>query len=130
LTYTKLAADIVAAYVANNHVEPAELPNFIRSIHSAVAGIASPHPLVPDEPTSSTKAQIRKSISPDGLISFIDGKSYKMLKRHLTKHGMRPDDYRERFGLPSDYPMVSADYAAARSGIAKNAGLGRKPRPR
>ena len=75
-----------------------------------------------------TPAQIRKSIRPDGLVSFIDGKSYKTLKRHLTKHGLDPQSYRDRFGLPSDYPTTSANYSAQRSALAKSLGLGQPGR--
>lgn len=127
--FTELAGEIVAAYVSNNSVPVSELPNLIRSVHSAVAGLASgevPSAAASTEPTEKpTPAEIRRSIRNDGLISFIDGKTYKTLKRHLTAQGLDPRGYRERFGLPADYPMVAPSYAAQRSALAKAIGLGR-----
>jgi predicted transcriptional regulator len=127
--FTELTGEIVAAYVSNNSVPVAELPNLIRSVHNAVAELAL------DVPSSTavsvplaekpSPAEVRKSIRPDGIVSFIDGKTYKTLKRHLTAHGLDPRGYRERFGLPTDYPMVTANYAAQRSALAKAIGLGR-----
>jgi predicted transcriptional regulator len=126
----ELAAEIVAAYVKNNSVSPSELPKLLTSIHAALNGIATGHsPSAPEaEPAveKATPAQIRKSIAPDGLISFVDGKRYKTLKRHLGTHGLDPQAYRQRYGLPTDYPMVSPNYAKQRSDLAKNFGLGRK----
>jgi predicted transcriptional regulator len=126
--FIELAGDIVAAYVSNNSVPIAELPNLIHSVYTAIgaltaggASITSAEPEI-DRPSP---AQIRKSIRPDGIISFIDGKTYKTLKRHLTSHGLDPRGYRERYGLPADYPMVAARYAAQRSALAKAIGLGR-----
>jgi predicted transcriptional regulator len=126
----QLAGDIVAAYVANNSVPTAELSNLIASVHAALVGIstgAGPAGAVApvEEVEKPTPAQIRRSITPDALISFIDGKSYKTLKRHLTKHELEPRGYRERYGLPADYPMVAPNYAAQRSALAKQIGLGR-----
>lgn len=119
-----LTADIVSAYVTNNPVQPRDLAALIASMHQALGGLGkSAQPVVEPAETLSP-AQIRKSITPDGLISFIDGKSYMSMKRHLTKHGLDPQTYRERFGLPSDYPMVSANYSAKRSAMAKSLGLG------
>lgn len=127
--FTELAGEIVAAYVSNNSVPVTELPNLIRSVHSAVAGLASGTVNSPTGAKESaekpTPAEIRKSIRNDGLVSFIDGKAYKTLKRHLTAHGLEPRAYRERFGLPADYPMVAPSYAAQRSALAKAIGLGR-----
>jgi predicted transcriptional regulator len=124
---TDLASKLVAAYVSNNSVPALALPNLIRSMHAAVVGLTSgvrsaqiPVQLV-EKPTA---AEIRKSVGSDGIISFIDGKPYKVLKRHLTTHGLDPRRYRERFGLPADYPMVAPSYAARRSEIAKEIGLG------
>ena len=122
---TKITADIIAAYVANNRVEPDALPHLIGTIHRAISGLGMPEPEAADAPTPVTKAQIRNSIRPDSLVSFIDGKPYKLLKRHLTKLGFTPEEYCLRFGLPSDYPMVAADYTAVRSAWAKKNGLGR-----
>ena len=117
--------DIVSAYVANNSIPSTELPSLIASIYRTLGELsgapAAPEPEIVEKPTA---AQIRKSIRPDGLVSFIDGKPYKTLKRHLTKHGLDPHSYRERFGLPADYPTTAANYSAQRSALAKQLGLG------
>ena len=127
--FAELAGGIVAAYVSNNSVPASELPNLIRSVHNAVAGLASGEvssSAASTEPAAKrTPAEIRKSIRNDGLASFIDGKTYKTLKRHLTAQGLDPRSYRERFGLPADYPMVAPSYAAQRSALAQAIGLGR-----
>jgi predicted transcriptional regulator len=119
-----LAADVVAAYVANNNVPAAELPTLLNSVYSALSGLgqggASEAPAV----EKLTPAQIRKSIRPDALISFIDGKPYKTLKRHLNRHGLTIEEYRARFGLPRDYPSTAASYSEQRSALAKSLGLG------
>jgi predicted transcriptional regulator len=125
-----LAGDIVSAFVSNNSVPLAELPALIRNVHAALSGLASgiAEPASPstegtvDKPTA---AQIRKSVTPDGIVSFLDGKTYKTMKRHLTTNGFNPQSYRQRFGLPADYPMVASSYAAQRSALAKSIGLGR-----
>jgi predicted transcriptional regulator len=126
---TELAGGIVAAYVANNSVPIAELPNLIRRVHSAISSLASGDTLgtvaAADEVAKPSPAQIRKSVRYDGIISFIDGKTYKTLKRHLTANGLNPHSYRERYGLPADYPMVAPSYAEQRSTLAKAIGLGR-----
>jgi predicted transcriptional regulator len=128
LDYSKLAGDIVAAYVSNNSVPVSELPNLIQSVHSAISGLASgslPGAATPAaEVEKPTSAQIRKSVRPDGIVSFIDGKTYKTLKRHLTSYGLDPRSYRDRYGLPADYPMVAPSYAEQRSALAKAIGLG------
>lgn len=123
------AVDIVSAYVANNSLPIAELPSLIASVH-ATLGALTGAPAAPEAEVieKATPAQIRKSIRPEGLISFIDGKSYKTLKRHLTKHGLDPYSYRERYGLPSDYPTTAANYSAQRSALAKELGLGQPMR--
>src|ERR1700712_2815720 len=125
--FIELAADIVSAYVANNPVPVAELPALIGNVHAALNGLATGSSSAPAaaEAEKATPAQIRKSITPDALISFIDRKPYKTLKRHLAGHGLDPHSYRERYGLPRDYPMVAAGYAAQRSELAKAIGLGR-----
>jgi predicted transcriptional regulator len=127
--YIERTVDVVAAYVSNNSLPSADLPGLIASIHEALHTIGS-GPAAPAAETVErpTPAQIRKSIRPDGLVSFIDGKSYKTLKRHLTKHGLDPQGYRERFGLPADYPTTSANYSAQRSALAKSLGLGQPGR--
>ncbi|MCJ2050496.1 MucR family transcriptional regulator [Methylobacterium sp. J-070] len=125
---TELTGEIVAAYVSNNPVPVAELPNLIRNVHSAISALSSgnlPNAIASTvEAERPTQAQIRKSVRHDGLVSFIDGKTYKTLKRHLTSHGLDPRGYREQYGLPADYPMVAPAYAAQRSALAKAIGLG------
>ncbi|MEG9524960.1 MAG: MucR family transcriptional regulator [Hyphomicrobiales bacterium] len=123
-----LAAGIVAAYVSNNAVPAAELPKLIAGIHAALTGLgngapASQQPAAVVETPSA--GEIRKSVRPDAIVSFIDGRSYKTLKRHLSAHGLDPRSYRERYSLPADYPMVAPNYAATRSALAKAIGLGR-----
>lgn len=124
-----LTAEIVSAYLENNPVTAAELPAVIQSIYSALAGAAHPPTAVAEPETKASAAQIRKSITPEALISFEDGKSYKSLKRHLTSRGMTVDEYKAKWGLPSDYPLVAASYSAQRSSLAKSLGLGRKAAP-
>ncbi len=125
---TALATEIVSAYVSNNPVPLAELAGLIARVHEAVSGLAgaggsgATDPDVVVEKLSA--AQIRKSVRDDGIVSFIDGKAYKTLKRHLTSHGLDPRAYRDRYGLPADYPMVAPSYAAQRSALAKAIGLG------
>ncbi len=128
-----LASEIVAAYVANNSIPAPELPKLIGSVHAALSGLyggtGSESNGAPAETVEMpTAVQIRKSVTPDALISFVDGKRYKTLKRHLSKHGLNPYSYRAKFGLPADYPMVSSSYSEARSALAKNIGLGRPGR--
>lgn len=120
---------VVTAYVSNHHLPPADLPGLITTIAGAVSGLAAGGGISTSEeaPEPPTAAEIRKSVRPDGLISFIDGKPYKTLRRHLTVHGLDPESYRARFGLPVDYPMVAASYSARRSELAKGIGLGRRP---
>ncbi|WP_217577473.1 MucR family transcriptional regulator [Mesorhizobium sp. GbtcB19] len=120
-----LAADIVSAYVSNNPVPVPELPKLIADIHAALRGIETPttEPAVKQEPAVS----IRKSVTPGYIICLEDGKKFKSLKRHLNVHyNLSPDEYRQKWGLPADYPMVAPDYALARSALAKASGLGRK----
>jgi predicted transcriptional regulator len=122
----QLTADIVSAYVTNNAVESGQLSKLIEDVHLALvrapAAAAEPErkPLVPAVP-------IRKSITPDYIISLEDGRKFKSLKRHLQgTYGMTPDEYRAKWSLPRDYPMVAPNYAKARSELAKRMGLGRK----
>ena len=124
----ELAADLVAAYVSKNNVPVSELPNVIASVHAALSGLVKGVPAEPAGPEKPTPAQVRKSITSDALISFIDGKPYKTLKRHLTTHGLSIDGYRARYGLPSDYPSTSASYSAQRSELARSLGLGQQRR--
>jgi predicted transcriptional regulator len=121
-----LTADIVSAYVSHNRVSPAEMPGLLASVHDAVAGLGRPAEPAEASVERPSPAQIRKSIRPDGLISFIDGKSYKTLKRHLTGNGLTIEQYRERYGLPRDYPSTAASYSEQRSALAKSLGLGKQ----
>ncbi|MEA1834767.1 MucR family transcriptional regulator [Methylobacterium durans] len=123
----ELTAAIVSAYIARNHIAAGEIPSLIAGVHATLnslgGGAAAAE--ATDEVEKATPSQIRKSITPDALISFIDRKPYKTLKRHLTANGLDPHSYRERYGLPSEYPMVAPTYAARRSEVAKAIGLGR-----
>ena len=126
-TLLTLTADIVAAHVSNNSVAVNDLPNLIQNVHGALTGIASKGGAV--EPKPEPKVSIRASVKPDYVVCLEDGKKQKMLKRHLmTNHGMTPDEYRQKWGLPADYPMVAPNYAAARSALAKKMGLGQQRR--
>ncbi|GJD89831.1 MULTISPECIES: MucR family transcriptional regulator [Methylobacterium] len=122
----ELTVDIVSAYVSNNHIQAVDLPALIGTVHAALSDLSKPAEAVEAPVEKLTPAQIRKSITPDALVSFIDGKPYKTLKRHLTKHGMDFQAYRQRFGLPADYPATAASYSAKRSELARSLGLGRK----
>ncbi len=125
--YIELAADIVAAYVSNNSVPPTDLPALIGNVHAALQNVSNPAQVKAEEkPTPAVP--VKKSVTPDAIISLIDGKPYKSLKRHLTKQGLSPEQYRERYGLPRDYPMVAPNYAAKRSELAKASGLGQQRR--
>ena len=123
-----LAADIVSAYVANNSMPAADLPALIGSVYAALSQLGAPAAAEPERPTPPVP--IRKTVTPDHIISLEDGKPYKSLKRHLTTRGLTPDEYRRKWGLPHDYPMVAATYAAQRSELAKHAGLGQIRRDR
>jgi len=128
LDLVELTGSLVCAYVSNNHVRASELPTLITSVHGALTAMIEPVvDEAPAEPAyeQPTPAQIRKSITHDHLVSFIDGRPYKTLKRHLGSHGLTEHSYRQRYGLPADYPMVAASYAAQRSELAKAIGLGR-----
>ncbi len=124
----ELAADLVSAYVSNNSLPSPELPALIVQVHAALVALSAPQAQKEEEVERATPAQIKKSITPDALISFIDGKPYKTLKRHLTTHGLDIESYRRRYGLPADYPTVSSNYSAARSALAKDLGLGQQRR--
>lgn len=121
-----LTSDIVAAHVSNNNVEVAEVSALITSVHQALAGLGSGG--TQEEVRPEPAVSIRSSVKKDHLVCLEDGKKMKMLKRHLmTEHGMTPDEYRQRWGLGGDYPMVAPDYAETRRDLAKKIGLGRKP---
>jgi predicted transcriptional regulator len=123
LDKVSLAADIVSAYVSRNSVTPGGLPALIESVHSALTNLGAVEPVHQAEPLVPA-VSIRKSITPGFLICLDDGKKFKSLKRHLASHGMTPDQYRAKWNLPKDYPMVAPDYAATRSALAKSIGLG------
>lgn len=123
-----LTAEIVAAHVANNAVHPGEVASLISTVYAALSGLgSSPVELVAEKPKGAVS--VRASIKPGHLVSMIDGKPYKMLRRHVSQHGYTPESYREAFGLAKDYPMVAADYAEQRRALAHKIGLGRKPQP-
>ena len=121
----ELTASIVSAYVSKNSVPVAGLPDLVASVHASLQKLAGslepePAPLTPAVP-------IKKSVTPDYIVSLEDGRKFKSLKRHLSAHyGMTPDEYRAKWNLPSDYPMVAPNYAQARSALAKSMGLGQK----
>ena len=120
--FVALAADVVSAYVANNSVPAADLAGLIGTVHTAFLSLGQPVAKEPEKPTPLMP--IKKTVTPDYLISLEDGKQYKSLKRHLSTRGLSPEDYRRKWGLPHDYPMVAANYAAQRSELAKSSGLG------
>lgn len=122
--YTELTAELVSAYVTNNSVPVSEMPALIASTHAALTGLGGSGAPAAPEVEKPTPAQIRKSIAHEALISFEDGKPYKTLKRHLRVWGLTPETYREKWGLPRDYPMVAASYSEQRSALARSSGLG------
>ena len=128
--YIELAADIVSAYVSNNSVSSGELPSLINDVHSALIKVANGNIEVPVE-APKPAVPVKKSVTPDYIVCLEDGKKFKSLKRHLrTQYDMTPEQYREKWGLPVDYPMVAPNYAKARSELAKEMGLGQQRRKR
>jgi len=128
-----LTAEIVAAHVSNNKLDAAELPALIRQIYGTLAGIGAGAPEITagtaDRPAPAVP--VKKSVTPDYIVCLEDGKKLKMLKRHLMSHyNLTPDQYRERWGLPADYPMVAPNYAIRRQVLAKKIGLGKGRRSR
>ena len=121
-----LVSEIVANYVANNKVSVEDLPALIQTVSGALTSLGQPETTPEPTVAKPTSGQVRKSITDNGLVSFIDGKTYKTLKRHLTTNGMTPQDYKAKYGLPADYPTTAPAYSAARSAMAKSIGLGRK----
>ena len=134
LDLTGLTVELLSAFVANNNVRSEDLPTLITSTHAALAGLSEsprePELAVPaPEAVHEPAITARKSLANrDVILSMIDGKPYKTLKRHLAGHGLTPDSYRARYNLPATYPMVAPGYSEARSESAKRLGLGRKPR--
>lgn len=125
----EMTIEVVASYVGKNNVHAEDVPALIASIHAAIKALDAPVEQPPEdaEPEHVPAVSVRKSLaSRDHILSMIDGKPYKTLKRHLSRHGLTPAQYRERYGLKSDYPMVAATYSEARKAMAKAIGLGRK----
>ena len=121
----EMAAEVVAAFVSNNPVPKGELPALIQIIHDALTGLSvGVENTAPKEEPKQPAVSIRKSVTPEYLICLEDGKKFKSLKRHVGTHGLTPDQYRAKWNLPADYPMVAPNYAAARSALAKAIGLG------
>lgn len=124
----ELSADIVSAYVSHNALSASDIPKLISNVHATLAalgGVAEAEPVVELRPA----VPVKKSITPDYLVCLEDGKKFKSLKRHLrTEYDISPEEYRAKWGLPADYPMVAPTYSEARSRLAKTIGLGRKPK--
>ncbi len=128
--YIELTADIVSAYVSNNTVSASDIPSLINQVHSALMRVSSGQSEAPTEPLKPA-IPVKKSITPEYIVCLEDGKKFKSLKRHLrTQYSMTPEQYREKWDLPADYPMVAPNYAAARSQLAKQMGLGQQRRRR
>ena len=127
--FITLAADIVSAYVSNNHVQSVELPKLLSDVHEAIIGVSGANgPVAEVGPPKATAQEIRRSVTADYLISFEDGKQYKTLRRHLTLRGLTPEQYRAKWGLAPDYPMTSQSYSEQRSELARALGLGQQRR--
>ena len=128
--YIELTAEIVSAYVSNNTVPAAEIPGLISQVHMALARVSGNSGNATAEPLKPA-VSVKKSITPEYVVCLEDGKKFKSLKRHLrTQYNMTPEQYREKWGLGADYPMVAPNYAAARSQLAKQMGLGQQRRRR
>src|SRR5665213_4266805 len=127
-SYIELTAEIVSAYVSNNTVPASEIPGLINQVHAALARVSGNSGDVAAEPLKPA-ISVKKSITPEHIVCLEDGKKFKSLKRHLrTQYNMTPEQYREKWNLPPDYPMVAPNYAAARSELAKQMGLGQQRR--
>jgi len=128
--FVDLTASIVSAYVSNNPTTAAEIPGLISQIHAALVRVSNSGAEPPPEPVKPA-VSVKKSMTSDYLVCLEDGKRFKSLKRHLrTQYNMSPEQYREKWGLPADYPMVAPNYAVARSQLAKKMGLGQQRRRR
>lgn len=126
----ELAADIVSAYVSNNSVPASDLPALISDVYNALMRVGSGAPVAPSEPLKPA-VPVKRSVNSDYIVCLEDGKKFKSLKRHLrTQYGLSPEEYREKWSLPPDYPMVAPNYAKARSNLAKQMGLGQQRRRR
>lgn len=123
----EISASIVSHYVSHNAISANDLPKLISEVHAAVKGLSATAPAEAAEVELKPAVSVRKSITPDYIICLEDGKKFKSLKRHLRTHyDLSPEEYREKWGLPTDYPMVAPSYSATRSNLAKSNGLGRK----
>ena len=130
INFIELTAKIVAAYVSHNSVSAGDLPSLINQVHGALSRVTSGHSEAPSEPLKPA-VSVKRSITPDFIVCLEDGKKFKSLKRHLrTQYALTPDQYRAKWNLPPDYPMVSHNYAQARSQLAKQMGLGQQRRRR
>ena len=126
LDLVEFSTEIVAAYVSHNAISPTDLPRLIAEVHAALKSLGSEEAAAPVE-DKKPAVPVRRSVTPDYIVCLEDGKKFKSLKRHLMTHyGLTPDQYREKWGLDANYPMVAPNYAAARSQLAKKMGLGRK----
>jgi predicted transcriptional regulator len=129
-SYIELTANIVTAYVSNNTVPSTDIPNLISQVHAALKRVSGGQPAAPAEPLKPA-VPIKRSVTPEYIVCLEDGQKFKSLKRHLrTRYGVTPEQYREKWGLPPDYPMVAPKYAEARSQLAKQMGLGQQRRRR
>jgi predicted transcriptional regulator len=129
-SYIELTAQIVSAYVGNNSVPSAEIANLIGQVHAALRRVSGGQAAAPAEPAKPA-VPVKRSINSEFIVCLEDGKKFKSLKRHLrTQYSMTPEQYREKWGLPAEYPMVAPAYAAARSQLAKQMGLGQQRRRR
>ena len=126
MTLVDVTAEIVAAYISHNSISSSDLGKLIADVYSAVNRTTQPAQSAP-APAQAPAISIRKSVTPDYIVCLEDGKKFKSMKRHLMKLGMSPDQYRAKWNLPGDYPMVAASYSARRSDLARTNGLGRKP---
>jgi predicted transcriptional regulator len=125
-SFIDLTANIVSAYLSNNPTPASEIPNLINQVHSALLRVSSGRTETAAEPAKPA-VSVKKSITPDYLVCLEDGKRFKSLKRHLrTQYNMTPEQYRDKWNLPADYPMVAPNYAVARSQLAKKMGLGQQ----
>ncbi len=125
--YIEVVADLVSAYVSNNSMRASDLPDFIASIHASIQQLAAGQVETPPAPPPVPAVPIKKSLTQDHIICLEDGKKFRSLKRHLgTVYNMTPDEYRTKWGLPKDYPMVAPGYSEIRSKLAKDIGLGQQ----
>lgn len=128
--HIQLTADIVSAYLSHNSLPPGDIPGLINQIHNALSRVSTGQGEAPSEPLKPA-VSVKRSITPEYIVCLEDGKKFKSLKRHLrTQYNMTPEQYREKWSLPLDYPMVAPNYAAARSQLAKQMGLGQQRRRR